>query len=73
MVRAATWLHFGSGGAARARISTTVDVDAAPGEIDRERQPDRSRANDKHVGFGHSSSTPEFLTTTVQRSNSVLM
>src|SRR5438552_8017259 len=24
MVRAATWLHFGSGGAARARVSTTV-------------------------------------------------
>src|SRR3954466_11934520 len=24
MVRAATWLHFGSGGAARARRSTTV-------------------------------------------------
>src|ERR1700761_1619778 len=26
MVRAATWLHFGSGGAARARVSATVTL-----------------------------------------------
>jgi hypothetical protein len=54
------------------------DVDAAPGEVDRERQPDRSCADDQHIGLTpsrhcHSSSAPEFFTMPAQRSTSLLM
>ena len=49
------------------------NVDAAPGEIDRKREPDRSRANDQHIGVSHSGSIPELRTTAAQRSTSLLM
>jgi hypothetical protein len=46
---------------------------AAPGKIDRKRQSDRACAHDQHIGTGHSSSAPDFLTMSAQRSTSVLM
>jgi hypothetical protein len=51
MVRAATWLHFGSGGAGAALHDR--DVDTPPRQIDREREPDRSCANDQHLPLSH--------------------
>jgi hypothetical protein len=41
-------LHFGSGGAAGARLDHR-HIDPAPGEIDGERQPDRSGTDDQHI------------------------
>ena len=82
MVRAATWLHFGSGGCAGAARLHDGHVDAAPGEIDRERQADGAGADDQDIAIRHvadasrlchSASAPEFFTIAAQRSTSVLM
>src|SRR6185437_8744469 len=48
-------------------------IDAAPGEIDRKRQADRSGAYNQNRRLHHSASAPELLTIVAQRSTSVLM
>ena len=53
MVRAATWLHFGSGGAARARVSATVTSMPRHARSIASVKPDRSGAHDQYIRFIH--------------------
>jgi len=46
-----TWLHLALGGSPPARVSATVTSMAALCEIDRQRQPNRSPADDKHFSI----------------------